>query len=88
MHGGLHPALCRKGEVGLWQPTFWEHHICGEAHFDPHMRYCWGNPMKYGLLERAVDWPYSSIHRDIRMDRMDRVEAERAGKVDEGEFGE
>jgi hypothetical protein len=23
------------------------------------------NPVKHGYVERAVDWPYSSIHREI-----------------------
>ena len=60
-------------------------HIRDQADFDAHVRYCWGNPVKHGLVEKAVDWPYSSIHRDIRLGR---VEAEWAGVVPEGEFGE
>ena len=82
-NGGVNPALRRKGEVGLWQPRFWEHHIRDQADFDAHVRYCWGNPVKHGFVEKAADWPYSSIHRDIRLGL---VEAEWA--VPEGEFGE
>jgi putative transposase len=84
-NGGVNPALRRKGEVGLWQPRFWEHHIRDEADFMAHVRYCWGNPVKHGLVARPVDWPHSSIHRDIRLGR---VEAEWAGGVMEGAFGE
>ena len=84
-NGGVNPALRRKGEVGLWQPRFWEHHIRGEADFDAHLRYCWNNPVKHGLVERAVDWPYSSIHRDIARGM---VEPEWSGIAPEGEFGE
>jgi putative transposase len=84
-NGGVNPALRRKGEVGLWQPRFYEHHIRDEADFWAHIRYCWGNPVTHGLVGRAVDWPYSSIHRDIR-DR--RVEPEWSGNVPEGRFGE
>jgi putative transposase len=84
-NGGVNPALRRKGEVGLWQPRFWEHHLRDQADFDAHIRYCWGNPVKHGLVGRAVDWPYSSIHRDIREGR---VEPEWAGAVPEGRFGE
>ena len=65
VNGGVNPALRRKGEVGLWQPRFWEHHIRDEQDYANHVRYCWINPVKHGLVERAVDWPYSSIHRDI-----------------------
>ncbi|MDZ7573033.1 MAG: transposase [Pseudotabrizicola sp.] len=39
-NGGVNPALRRKGEVGLWQPRFWEHHIRDEADYAAHVRYC------------------------------------------------
>ncbi len=84
-NGGVNPALRRKGEVGLWQPRFWEHHIRDQADFDAHVRYCWGNPVKHGLVERAVDWPYSSIHRDIARGM---VEPEWSGIASDGEFAE
>ena len=74
-----------KGDAGLWQRRFWEHHIRDEADFAAHVRYCWGNPVKHGFVEKAVDWPYSSIHRDIRLGR---VEAEWVGGIENGEFGE
>ncbi len=84
-NGGVNPALRRKGEVGLWQPRFWEHHIRSEADLRNHLRYCWWNPVKHGLVERAVDWPFSSIHREVRSGG---VEPEWAGCPVEGEFGE
>ncbi len=68
-NGGVNPALRRKGEVGLWQPRFWEHHIRNEADYRNHVRYCWINPVKHGLTERPEEWPYSSVHRDIRAGR-------------------
>ena len=74
-----------SGERGIWQRRFWEHHIRDAADFDAHVRYCWGNPVKHGLVVRAVDWPHSSIHRDIRLGR---VEPEWAGDSEDGEFGE
>lgn len=66
MNGGVNPALRRKGEVGLWQPRFWEHHIRNEADYWSHVRYCWMNPVKHGFVERPEDWPYSSVHWDGR----------------------
>lgn len=82
---GVNPDLrVAKGEVGIWQRRFWEHHIRDERDYQNHVRYCWGNPVKHGLVERAVDWPYSSLHRDFRAGR---VEAEWSGVVD-GNFGE
>ena len=74
-----------KGEAGLWQRRFWEHHIRDERDFTTHLRYCWWNPVKHGFVERAVDWPYSSIHRDIRLGQCD---PEWTGIESKGEFGE
>lgn len=66
--GGVNPAL-RKGEVGLWQKRFWEHHIRDPQDLAVHVRYCITNPVKHGLVERPEDWPHSSVHRDIRAGR-------------------
>ncbi len=74
-----------KGEAGFWQRRFWEHHIRDERDFTAHVRYCWWNPVKHGFVGRAVEWPYSSIHRDMRLGR---VEPEWAGREVDGVFGE
>jgi putative transposase len=74
-----------KAEKGIWQRRYWEHHIRNEADLAAHIRYCWINPVKHGLVHHAVDWPYSSIHRDIRRGM---VEPEWSGDVPEGMFGE
>lgn len=55
-----------KGERGIWQRRFWEHMIRDDRDYSNHMEYCWGNPVKHGLVERVADWPYSSFHRDVR----------------------
>src|SRR5690606_8502855 len=68
-NGGVNPALRRKGEIGLWQPRFWEHHIRDEGDHAAHVRYCHMNPVKHGFVERPEDWPYSSIHREIAAGR-------------------
>ena len=85
-YAGLKPGLREdKREAGIWQRRFWEHHIRDEADYAAHVRYCWINPVKHGFVERAVGWPYSSIHRDIRAGM---VEAEWSGDVPDGQFGE
>jgi putative transposase len=58
-----------RHERGIWQRRFWERHIRDEQDFAAHIRYCWNNPVKHGLVERPEDWPYSSVHRDIRLGR-------------------
>lgn len=87
---GLNPILrspsnVRKGDGGIWQRRFWEHCIRDPGDLAMHIRYCWGNPVKHGLVDRAVDWPYSSIHRDIRLGRVDPQWADANGQ---GAFGE
>ena len=85
-YAGLKPGLRQtKRECGIWQRRFWEHHIRNETDYATHVRYCWVNPAKHGLVEHPVDWPYSSIHRDIRAGRVD---PDWSGVVPEGEFGE
>ncbi|WP_416914453.1 MAG: transposase [Roseicyclus sp.] len=68
---GWNPTLrsaskIRKGDAGLWQRRFWEHHIRDEADYWAHVRYCWWNPVKHGFVARPEDWPFSSVHRDGR----------------------
>ena len=53
-----------KDESTIWQKRFWEHHIRDDRDYSDHVQYCWINPVKHGLVERAEDWPYSSYHRD------------------------
>lgn len=52
---------------------------------EAHIRYCWLNPVKHGFVERSTDWAASSIHRDIRLGRM---EPEWRGVEPVGVFGE
>lgn len=74
-----------KQDAGIWQRRFWEHHIRDDADYAARVHYCWGNPVKHGLVERAVDWPYSSLHRDVRLGRAD---PDFVGTTVEGRFGE
>ena len=62
--GNLRASHLKRGERGVWQRRYWEHHIRDEQDYRAHVEYCWKNPVKHGYVERPVDWPYSSIHRD------------------------
>lgn len=85
-YAGLKPGLrVAKREAAVWQRRFWEHTIRDEGDYAAHLAYCWGNPVKHGLVARPVDWPFSSIHRDIRAGR---VPPEWLGGIADGEFGE
>lgn len=64
--GNLRRSHVVRQERGIWQRRFWEHHIRDAGDMAAHVNYCWINPVKHGLVERPEDWPYSSIHRDLR----------------------
>ena len=53
------------GERGIWQRHFWEHLIRDELDYQRHVDYVHVNPLKHGLVNRVVDWPYSTFHRDV-----------------------
>ena len=84
-NGPLRTSHEIRREKGVWQRRFWEHHIRDAADLEAHIRYCWINPVKHGYVDRPSDWPFSSIHRDIRLGM---VEPEWSGAVSKGEFGE
>ena len=54
-----------KRERGIWQRRYWEHQIWDDDDMEKHMAYVHFNPVKHGYVASAVDWPYSSIHREI-----------------------
>ncbi|MDH3666435.1 MAG: transposase [Paracoccaceae bacterium] len=67
--GRLRQSHVTRAERGIWQRRYWEHHIRDAEDYRVHVEYCWWNPVKHGFVERARDWPHSSLHRDIRMGR-------------------
>ena len=52
----------RRGERGIWQRRYWARVIVDDADMNTHMDYVHVNPVKHGLVERVVDWPYSTFH--------------------------
>lgn len=76
-----------KRERGIWQRRYWEHQIRDDDDLAQHVAYIHFNPVKHGYVKRAVDWPYSSIHHEIRRGNLDenwggnpRDESERWGE--------
>lgn len=59
----LSAVRARRGERGIWQRRYWEHLIRDEAGYRAHMDYVHINPVKHGLVEKVLDWPYSTFHR-------------------------
>ena len=65
-------SLINKGQRGIWQRRYWEHLIRDEQDYERHINYIHYNPVKHGLVNRAVDWKHSSIHRYIANGMIDR----------------
>ena len=67
---GLPPAPNRnaqqieRGEKGIWQRRFWEHHIRDKQDLDAHKQFIYAAPVQAGLCAKPTDWLPSSIHRD------------------------
>jgi putative transposase len=58
-------AFIDRGRQPFWQNRFWAHLIMDDKDYENHMNYIYYNPVKHGLVERAVDWPWTSLHRLI-----------------------
>ena len=62
----------KQGEAAIWQRRYWEHLIRDEQDLRRHEDYIHYNPVKHGLVQRVVDWPWSSFHRYVRMGYYER----------------
>ncbi|WP_341502149.1 transposase [Gallaecimonas sp. GXIMD4217] len=61
------PVRLHRRERGIWQRRYWEHLIRDQRDLANHMDYIHYNPVKHGLVNRVVDWPYSTFHRHVRL---------------------
>ena len=77
-----------KGERGIWQRRYWEHLIRDERDFERRVDYIHYNPVRHGYVERAADWPYSSIHRFITRGVVSKDWGFGGCHSDEGAYGE
>ena len=59
-------SRCTRRERGIWQRRYWEHLIRNRGDLQAHFDYIHFNPVKHGHVQRAADWPHSSIHHYIR----------------------
>lgn len=64
--GGTRPSRITRREGGLWQRRYWEHVIRDENDFARHADYIHWNPVKHGLVQTVLEWPYSTFHRYVR----------------------
>jgi putative transposase len=50
-----------KGESGIWQRRFWEHHIRDNKDYERHCDYIHYNPVKHGFVKSPSEWTSSSF---------------------------
>ena len=56
-----------KGERNFWQRRYFEHTVRDEADMKRCIDYVHVNPLKHGLVQRVIDWPWSSFHRYMKL---------------------
>ncbi len=54
-----------KRERGIGQRRYWKHQIRNDGDLEKHVAYVHFNPVKHDHMVSAMDWRYSSIHREI-----------------------
>lgn len=57
----------RKGERAVWQRRFYEHACRDDNDLKRCIDYVHVNPLKHRLVDRVIDWPWSSFHRYVRL---------------------
>lgn len=66
LRGRQSRSMMEKREAGLWQRRFWEHMIRDPEEEGRAIAHCLSDPVRHGLVAKAADWPFSTIHRDLR----------------------
>jgi len=56
-----------KNERAICQRRFWDHTIRDEKDCQEHFGYIHYNPVKHGLVQKARDWPHSTLHYFVRI---------------------
>ena len=53
------------GSASAWQSRYWERTVRDEVGLQACVDYVHINPLKHGLVNAVVDWPYSTFHRYV-----------------------
>jgi putative transposase len=64
--GEVSEGRARKAERAVWQRRYYEHTCRDDADLKRCIDYVHANPLKHHLVERVIDWPWSSFHRYVR----------------------
>jgi putative transposase len=61
-----YPDKATRGNMGVWQRRFDGHLIGDPADLQAHRTQIMMSPLRAGLVTHILDWPYASVHRDLR----------------------
>ena len=70
--GGFSHALGKSGLKfkAVWQPSYYEHRVRDEDEYERMRNYIHQNPVRRGLSDRAIDYPYSSARTSWHLDEV------------------
>lgn len=60
-------AVAPEAPETVWEPEILTQPLRDEEDVNRHLALCWHDPVRHGLVSRPEDWPYSSLHRDMRV---------------------
>jgi len=84
----LSGSVKKRRESTLWQRRFWEHQIRDQDDFNHHVDYIHHNPVKHGVCERPIQWPYSTLPRYVREGKCPLDWAVGDARFDDSGYGE
>ena len=56
----------KRRRRGVFQRGFWEHTLRDEEEYRRLLEYIHYNPVKHGLVESPIDWPYSTLRKMVK----------------------
>ena len=63
--GTITESRRRQRYRGVWQKRYYEHCIRNYEDYKQHLDYIHANPVRHGLVERPLDWQWSSFQRYV-----------------------
>lgn len=88
-HGKWLTASKKKHrESTLWQRRYWEHQIRDAGDFNRHVDYIHYTPVRHGLCEQPIQWPYSTLHKYVKQGKCSAHWAVRDLDFSGEQFGE
>jgi REP element-mobilizing transposase RayT len=56
-------SALQRSSGSVWAPDYFDRFVRNAEHYANTVCYIEENPVKAGLIRRAMDWPFSSAHR-------------------------